>query len=139
MCVCMCLMQELSLAYGEDLLQGGRCCEAGLILARAGHCDRALAAFEECLEWRQAVMMAVRLNFTDLQFNELARRLASEFSSSFSGFCSLFTISVINSGNENGTQQSTYLHQGHSLTSFMAIFPGELGLTSTRMSPVWIL
>ena len=123
----MCLMQELSLAYGEYLLQGGRCCEAGLILARAGHCDRALAAFEECLEWRQAVMMAVRLNFTDLQFNELARRLASEFSSSFSCFFSLFTISVINSGNQNGTQQSTYLHRGHSFSGLTAFFQMDWG------------
>ena len=71
-------MQDLSSAYGEDLVQNGRCLEAGLILTRAGKCERALTVFESCLEWRQAVMMATRLNFTDQQFNLLARRLAGK-------------------------------------------------------------
>ena len=74
----MYVTQDLSSAYGEDLLQNGRCHEAGLILARAAKCERALTAFEDCLEWRQAVMMAVQLGFSDEQFNQLARRLASE-------------------------------------------------------------
>jgi len=73
-----CVTQDLSLAYGEDLLQNGRCHEAGLILARAGKCEVALTAFEDCLEWRQAVVMAVQLSFSDQQFNQLARRLASK-------------------------------------------------------------
>lgn len=66
------------MAYGEDLVQSGRYLEAGLILARAGKCERALTVFEGCLEWRQAIMMATQLNFTDQQFNLLARRLAGE-------------------------------------------------------------
>jgi len=68
----------LSSAYGEDLLQNGHSREAGLILARAGTCERALTAFEDCLEWRLGVTVAVELGYTDLQFNQLARRLASE-------------------------------------------------------------
>ena len=74
----MCVTQELSLAYGEDLMQSGRCLEAGLILSRAGKCERALTAFEDCLEWRHTVTVATQLNFSDLQFNLLAKRLASE-------------------------------------------------------------
>ena len=70
--------QDLSSAYGEDLAESGRGLEAGLIFARADKCERALSAFEACLEWRQAVMMATRLNYTDQQFNLLARRLAGE-------------------------------------------------------------
>jgi len=70
--------QELSLTYGEDLAESGRELEAGLILARAGKCERALSVFEACLEWRQAVMMATCLNFTDQQFILLARRLAGQ-------------------------------------------------------------
>jgi len=66
------------LAYGEDLMQTGRYREAGLVLARAGKCERALTAFEECLEWRQAVIVADQLNFTAQQFNQLARHLARE-------------------------------------------------------------
>jgi len=72
------VIQELSLAYGEDLMQSGQCLEAGLILSRAGKCERALTAFEDCLEWRHAVTVATQLNFSDLQFNLLAKRLASE-------------------------------------------------------------
>jgi len=68
----------LSSAYGEDLLRTGHSRDAGLILARAGKCERALTAFEACLEWRQAIMVATQLNFTDQQFNQLAQRLASE-------------------------------------------------------------
>jgi len=70
--------QELSLAYGEDLMQCGRSLEAGLILSRAGKCERALTVFEDCLEWRHAVTVAARLNYTDLQYSILAKRLSSE-------------------------------------------------------------
>ena len=69
------------MAYGEDLIQNGRSLEAGLILARAGKCERALTAFEDCLEWRHAVMVGSQLSFSDLQFSLLAKRLASEFGS----------------------------------------------------------
>jgi len=72
------MTQELSLAYGEDLIQSGRCLEAGLVLSRAGKCERALTTFEDCLEWRHAVTVATQLSFNDLQFNLLAKRLASE-------------------------------------------------------------
>jgi len=72
------MTQDLSSAYGEDLIQSGHCREAGLILARASKCEHALTAFEECLEWRLAVMMAAQLEFSDQQFNQLARCLASE-------------------------------------------------------------
>jgi len=71
-------MQDLSSAYGEELVHNGQCLEGGLILARAGKCERALTVFENCLEWRQAVMMATQLNFTDQQFHLLARRLAGK-------------------------------------------------------------
>ena len=74
----MYVIQDLSLAYGEDMIQNGRCLEAGLILSRAGKCERALTAFEDCLEWRHAVTVASRLNFSDLQLSVLAKRLASK-------------------------------------------------------------
>jgi len=70
--------QDLSAAYGEHLMESGRYHEAGLILARCGKCERALTAFEECLEWRQAIMMAARINLAEHQLNTLARCLASE-------------------------------------------------------------
>jgi len=70
--------QDLSSVYGEYLMSSGCCLEAGLILARSSHYERALAAFEDCLEWRQAVMMASQLNYSELQFTVLARRLAGE-------------------------------------------------------------
>jgi len=86
--------QELSSAYGEDLMQNGQCHEAGLMFSRAGKCERALTAFEDCLQWRHAVMMAAQLNFTDAQLNQLARRLASESVSTVRQLLSLSLLGI---------------------------------------------
>lgn len=67
----------MSKVYGEHLMKKQRYQEAGLIFSRAGHLEQALLAFESCLDWKQAMITATRLDVSSQKMQQLARQLAS--------------------------------------------------------------
>ncbi|XP_007950138.1 elongator complex protein 1 [Orycteropus afer afer] len=70
--------KEISVAYGEHLLQRQHPEAAGLVLARCGAYERALEAFLAGGSWQQALCMAAQLNFTKDQLAGLGRTLAGK-------------------------------------------------------------
>ncbi|XP_006887046.1 PREDICTED: elongator complex protein 1 [Elephantulus edwardii] len=70
--------KDISIAYGEHLLQGQLHEPAGLVFARSGAYDKALEAFQACGSWQQALCMAAHLNFTGDELASLGRTLAGK-------------------------------------------------------------
>ncbi|CAN8005373.1 unnamed protein product, partial [Ixodes hexagonus] len=60
--------------YGDYLLQKKHYEEAGLVYQRCGKLDKALTAFELCLNWSLLVSVAHQLSYTDDKLESLARR-----------------------------------------------------------------
>ncbi|XP_012374284.1 elongator complex protein 1 isoform X2 [Dasypus novemcinctus] len=70
--------KDISIAYGEHLLQVHLDELAGLVFARCGAHEKALEAFLTCGSWQQALCMAARLSFTRDQLASLGRTLAGK-------------------------------------------------------------
>lgn len=70
------VLQDISSAYGEYLIQKQLYEHAALILARAGIFEKALDAFLSCGSWQQALCMASRLGYTKERLSSLARTMA---------------------------------------------------------------
>ncbi|KAM6169330.1 elongator complex protein 1 [Rhynchocyon petersi] len=70
--------KDISVAYGEHLLQEQRLEPAGLVFARCGAYEKALEAFLACGNWQQALCMAAQLNFTQDKLAALGRTLAGK-------------------------------------------------------------
>ncbi|XP_078667379.1 elongator complex protein 1-like isoform X2 [Branchiostoma floridae x Branchiostoma belcheri] len=68
--------KDISEAYGEYLLKKGHVEEAGLVLSRCEEWEKALQAFEQCCNWRQALCVASRLQYSTQQTAQLALRMA---------------------------------------------------------------
>lgn len=77
-------LQTLSCEYGDYLSERKLYEEAGLVYVKGGHHQRALQSLETCCNWRLAVVIAMRLQYTPEKMTELCRRLASMCSSVFS-------------------------------------------------------
>ncbi|XP_060010656.1 elongator complex protein 1 isoform X3 [Lagenorhynchus albirostris] len=70
--------KDISIAYGEHLLQEHLCEPAGLVFARAGAHEKALSAFLACGSWQQALCVAAQLHLTKDQLAGLGRTLAGK-------------------------------------------------------------
>ncbi|XP_006864750.1 PREDICTED: elongator complex protein 1 [Chrysochloris asiatica] len=70
--------QDISVAYGEHLMQEQHHEPAGLVFARCGASEKALEAFLACGSWQHALCMAARLDFTKDQLAGLGRTLAGK-------------------------------------------------------------
>ncbi|KAM9206961.1 elongator complex protein 1 [Dugong dugon] len=70
--------KDISIAYGEHLMQEHLHEPAGLVFARCGAHEKALEAFLACGSWQQALCMAAQLNFTKDQLAGLGRTLAGK-------------------------------------------------------------
>ncbi|KAI8484997.1 hypothetical protein Bbelb_372430 [Branchiostoma belcheri] len=68
--------KDISEAYGEYLLKKGHVEEAGLVLSRCEEWEKALQAFEQCCNWRQALFVASRLQYSTQQTAQLALKMA---------------------------------------------------------------
>ncbi|TKC33519.1 hypothetical protein EI555_013355, partial [Monodon monoceros] len=68
--------QDISIAYGEHLLQEHLCVPAGLVFAHTGAHEKALSAFVACGSWQQALCVAAQLHLTKDQLAGLGRTLA---------------------------------------------------------------
>ncbi|KAI8490926.1 hypothetical protein Bbelb_313450, partial [Branchiostoma belcheri] len=68
--------KDISEVYGEYLLKKGHVEEAGLVLSRCEEWEKALQAFEQCCNWRQALCVASRLQYSTQQTAQLALRMA---------------------------------------------------------------
>uniref|UniRef100_A0A8D1E9G5 Elongator complex protein 1 n=1 Tax=Sus scrofa TaxID=9823 RepID=A0A8D1E9G5_PIG len=70
--------KDISIAYGEHLLQEHLHEPAGLVFARCGAHEKALSAFLACGNWRQALCVAAQLELTKDQLASLGRTLAGK-------------------------------------------------------------
>ncbi|XP_051018144.1 elongator complex protein 1 [Acomys russatus] len=70
--------QALSIAYGEHLMQEHLYEPAGLVFARSGAHEKALAAFLACGSWQQALCVGAQLQLTKDKMAGLARTLAGK-------------------------------------------------------------
>ncbi|XP_032490458.1 elongator complex protein 1 isoform X2 [Phocoena sinus] len=70
--------KDISIAYGEHLLQEHLCEPAGLVFARCGAHEKALSAFVACGSWQQALCVAAQLHLTKDQLAGLGRTLAGK-------------------------------------------------------------
>ncbi|XP_022434822.1 elongator complex protein 1 isoform X2 [Delphinapterus leucas] len=70
--------KDISIAYGEHLLQEHLCEPAGLVFARCGAYEKALSAFVACGSWQQALCVAAQLHLTKDQLAGLGRTLAGK-------------------------------------------------------------
>lgn len=70
--------QAISVAYGEHLMQEHLYEPAGLVFARSGAHEKALAAFLACGSWQQALCVAAQLQLTEDKMAGLARTLAEK-------------------------------------------------------------
>ncbi|XP_037351049.1 elongator complex protein 1 [Talpa occidentalis] len=70
--------KDVSIAYGEHLLQEHRYEPAGLVFARCGAHEKALDAFLACGSWQQALCVASQLNLNKDQLAGLSRTLAGK-------------------------------------------------------------
>ncbi|XP_004600345.2 elongator complex protein 1 [Sorex araneus] len=70
--------KDISVAYGEHLLQERLQEPAGLVFARCGAHEQALDAFLACGSWQQALCVASQLNWTKDQLAGLSRTLAGK-------------------------------------------------------------
>uniref|UniRef100_A0A8C4PVD0 Elongator complex protein 1 n=1 Tax=Equus asinus asinus TaxID=83772 RepID=A0A8C4PVD0_EQUAS len=67
--------KDVSIAYGEHLMEEHLCEPAGLVFARCGAYEKALSAFLACGSWQQALCMAAQLHLTKDQLAGLGRTL----------------------------------------------------------------
>uniref|UniRef100_A0A8D1MQ98 Elongator complex protein 1 n=1 Tax=Sus scrofa TaxID=9823 RepID=A0A8D1MQ98_PIG len=70
--------KDISIAYGEHLLQEHLHEPAGLVFARCGAHEKALSAFLACGNWRQALCVAAQLELNKDQLASLGRTLAGK-------------------------------------------------------------
>uniref|UniRef100_F7CWD6 Elongator complex protein 1 n=1 Tax=Equus caballus TaxID=9796 RepID=F7CWD6_HORSE len=70
--------KDVSIAYGEHLMEEHLCEPAGLVFARCGAYEKALSAFLACGSWQQALCMAAQLHLTKDQLAGLGRTLAGK-------------------------------------------------------------
>ncbi|OWK07377.1 hypothetical protein Celaphus_00016955 [Cervus elaphus hippelaphus] len=70
--------KDVSIAYGEHLLQERLHEPAGLVFARCGAHEKALGAFLACGSWQQALCAAAQLHLTSEQLAGLGRTLAGK-------------------------------------------------------------
>ncbi|XP_045418501.1 elongator complex protein 1 isoform X1 [Lemur catta] len=70
--------KDISIAYGEHLMQEHMYEPAGLVFARCSAHEKALSAFLTCGSWKQALCVAAQLNLTKDQLAGLARTLAEK-------------------------------------------------------------
>uniref|UniRef100_A0A2K6EGA9 Elongator acetyltransferase complex subunit 1 n=1 Tax=Propithecus coquereli TaxID=379532 RepID=A0A2K6EGA9_PROCO len=70
--------KDISIAYGEHLMQENMYEPAGLVFARCSAHEKALSAFLTCGSWKQALCVAAWLNLTKDQLAGLARTLAGK-------------------------------------------------------------
>lgn len=70
--------KDISIAYGEHLMQEHQYEPAGLVFARCGAHEKALSAFLTCGSWQQTLCMAAQLNMTEEQLAGLGRTLAGK-------------------------------------------------------------
>ncbi|XP_027406256.1 elongator complex protein 1 [Bos indicus x Bos taurus] len=70
--------KDISIAYGEHLLQEHLHEPAGLVFARCGAHEKALSAFLACGSWQQALCAAAQLHLTAEQLAGLGRTLAGK-------------------------------------------------------------
>lgn len=68
--------QDISIAYGEHLMQEHRYEPAGLVFARCGAHEKALDAFLAAGSWQQALCVAAQLSLSQDQLAGLGRVLA---------------------------------------------------------------
>lgn len=66
------------MAYGEYLTKGKHYEEAGLAYMKAEEYELALEAFQTCLNWRQAVCVACKLQLPKDRMYSIARSMAGE-------------------------------------------------------------
>lgn len=65
--------KDISVAFGEYLIEKQCHEQAGLIFARCGDCEKALDAFLLCCSWQQAFCMAAQLHYTEDKMINMAR------------------------------------------------------------------
>ncbi|XP_073082608.1 elongator complex protein 1 [Manis javanica] len=70
--------KDISIAYGEHLMQEHLYELGGLVFARCGAHENALNAFLACGSWQQALCMAAQLGLTEDQLAGLGRTLAGK-------------------------------------------------------------
>ncbi|XP_068740348.1 elongator complex protein 1-like [Montipora capricornis] len=70
--------KELSIAYGEYLVENNKHEEAGIVFSCCGAHEHALASFQKSGNWRQVFCMTSLLCYTDEQVISLARSVAGQ-------------------------------------------------------------
>lgn len=75
---CNFILQTISYAYGEYLIQKHLAGQAGLIFFRCGAFEKALDAFLISGNWQQALCAAAELCYTEDKLASLARSMAGE-------------------------------------------------------------
>ena len=71
------LFQDTSVAYGEFLMDKKYYEEAGIAFTKAEELQLAQDAFQKCLNWRQVLCLACRLNQTKETVAKFTRSMAS--------------------------------------------------------------
>lgn len=70
--------QDISVAYGEHLMQERLYEPGGLVFARCGAHEKALDAFLACGSWQQALCAAAQLHLSRDQLAGFSRSLAGK-------------------------------------------------------------
>ncbi len=70
--------QDISVAYGEFLVEKKHYEEAGIAFTKAEELERAQDAFQKSSNWRQVMCLACRLNQPKETIISLARTMASK-------------------------------------------------------------
>ncbi|XP_072114226.1 elongator complex protein 1 isoform X2 [Mobula birostris] len=68
--------KDISVVFGEYLIEKQYFEQAGLIFARSGECEKALNAFLQCCNWQQALCMAAQLHYTEDKMISIARTIS---------------------------------------------------------------
>ena len=70
--------KDIALGYGEYLCEKKSYEEAGIVYSKANANEQALNSFENALNWRQATIMAIKMNYPSDKMEELARQMAGK-------------------------------------------------------------
>ncbi|XP_069778820.1 elongator complex protein 1 isoform X2 [Narcine bancroftii] len=68
--------KDISIAFGEYLIDKQHYDQAGLIFTRCGECEKAMDAFLLCCSWQQAFCMAAQLHYTEDKVINVARTIS---------------------------------------------------------------
>ncbi|XP_070543580.1 elongator complex protein 1-like [Ptychodera flava] len=69
--------QRVGLMYAEHLLGLHRLEEAGLMYMKCNQDEKALEMYKKCGNWRQAMCLAIKMNYNEEQISQMASQLAS--------------------------------------------------------------